>query len=149
MVKYEKLLEKENSKVIKIDSKPQEPLKVPYPPKEGINILDALSATGLRSVRYLKEIPGVNTVTINDLDPLATAAARNNCKNNNVDEDKVTFNTGNAVSLMYDASIDHDKQFDVIDLDPYGTACPFIDSVNIIIFLLNSFYFIKHYIIFL
>lgn len=141
MERYEIALENEKTKLINIGSKPQEPLKLPYPPKEGISILDALSATGLRSVRYLKEIPGVNNVTINDLDPLATAAARNNCKNNNIENDKVTFNTGNAVSLMYDASIDLDKHFDVIDLDPYGTACPFIDSVNIIIFLIILFLF--------
>ena len=35
--------------------------------EKGIHILDALAATGLRSVRYLKEIPNVRCVTINDL----------------------------------------------------------------------------------
>ena len=34
---------------------------------QGIHILDALAATGLRSIRYLKEIPHVRCVTINDL----------------------------------------------------------------------------------
>ena len=42
---------------------------------DGIRILDALAATGLRSVRYLKEIPHVQHVTINDLDAAAVQTA--------------------------------------------------------------------------
>lgn len=39
---------------------------------EGINIIEALSATGLRSVRYLKEIDHIKTLVANDIDPVAT-----------------------------------------------------------------------------
>ena len=70
-------------------------LKPPTVPKYGIHILDALAATGLRSVRYLKEIPGVRHVTINDLLPAATDAARITCEKNDVyDPSKVTIHTG-------------------------------------------------------
>ena len=34
---------------------------------------------------------------------------------------------GDAVMLMYGHREAHNR-FDVIDLDPYGTACPFLDS---------------------
>ena len=44
----------------------------------GISILDALAASGLRSIRYWKEIPLVQSVTINDLDPAAIDLAREN-----------------------------------------------------------------------
>jgi tRNA G26 N,N-dimethylase Trm1 len=78
----------------------------------GIKILDALAATGLRSVRYLKEIPGtthclhpqwlsfifaltlslfgvgVSEVTINDLLPEATSAAMENVMRNGVSPDR-------------------------------------------------------------
>ena len=40
---------------------------------DSIHILDALAATGLRSIRYLKEIPLARHVTINDLDANGTA----------------------------------------------------------------------------
>lgn len=50
--------------------------RTPQAPVYGIHVLDALAATGLRSVRYLKEIPGVNKVTINDLLPAATDSAK-------------------------------------------------------------------------
>jgi tRNA G26 N,N-dimethylase Trm1 len=39
------------------------PLVPPTPPVEGIHILDALAASGLRSVRYLKEVTAAKTVS--------------------------------------------------------------------------------------
>lgn len=77
----------------------------------GIKILDALAATGLRSVRYLKEIPGsfgefelgiglvkcyifasgVSQVTINDLLPEATSAAMENVVRNGVSPDRYGY----------------------------------------------------------
>jgi len=44
----------------------------------GISILEALSATGLRSVRYLKEIENIKTLVANDIDPTATQLMKQN-----------------------------------------------------------------------
>jgi len=44
----------------------------------GVVILEALSATGLRSIRYAKEIPLVNYVLANDLSQAACRAMRQN-----------------------------------------------------------------------
>ena len=69
----------------------------------GITVLDALAATGLRSIRYLKETRCtailnspqcltrrvvVDHVVINDLLPAATEAARANVLRNGVDEER-------------------------------------------------------------
>jgi len=93
----------------------------------GMRILEALSATGLRSVRYAKEIPGVRSVIANDLDPSAVDTIKRN-----VDfcgcGDIVTPNTADAVMLMMEHSRKPEDRFDVIDLDPYGSAAPFLDS---------------------
>jgi tRNA (guanine26-N2/guanine27-N2)-dimethyltransferase len=99
----------------------------PTQPKSGIHILDALAASGLRSIRYLKEIPLVDKVTINDLSEEATKLAQENCMRNNIDMNRVNINTQDATMFMYGKRnpLDH---FDVIDLDPYGTAVPFLDS---------------------
>jgi tRNA (guanine26-N2/guanine27-N2)-dimethyltransferase len=99
----------------------------PLRPPKGIAILDALAATGLRSVRYLKEIPDVRKLVINDIVPEATEQAKINCRNNEADMSKVVINNGDAVEYMY-AHRDPHKRFDVVDLDPYGTAAPFLDS---------------------
>lgn len=56
----------------------------PKPPRT--TILEALSATGLRSIRYAKEIPNVKVVLANDLSPSACEAMRRNVAYNGVAE---------------------------------------------------------------
>ncbi|CAI6340198.1 unnamed protein product [Periconia digitata] len=102
---------------------PKEQAKSEWKPP--FTILDALSATGLRALRYAQEIPFATTITANDMSPNATASIALNIKHNKL-EDKINAHTGNAIAYMY--SFVDKKGFDVIDLDPYGTASPFIDS---------------------
>ncbi|KAH7889237.1 tRNA methyltransferase [Phlebopus sp. FC_14] len=119
-------------------------------------LLEPLSATGLRSIRYAKEIPLVRFVIANDLSESAAAAMRRNVElnglgptptveasedNDNVastpttTEDqakrpslgKVRVNEGDACALMYNHRTEKTR-VDVVDLDPYGTAAPFIDA---------------------
>ncbi|KNG46938.1 TRM-domain-containing protein [Stemphylium lycopersici] len=93
--------------------------------KPSFSILDALSATGLRALRYAQEIPFATAVTANDMSKKAVDSINLNVKHNKL-EDTITANTGNAIAYMY--SYCDKKGYDVIDLDPYGTAAPFIDS---------------------
>ncbi|KAF2871978.1 S-adenosyl-L-methionine-dependent methyltransferase [Massariosphaeria phaeospora] len=93
--------------------------------KPQFSILDALSATGLRALRYAKEVPFATSITANDMSSKATKSIALNVKHNRL-EDKITANTGNAIAHMY--SFVDKSGYDVIDLDPYGTAAPFIDS---------------------
>jgi tRNA (guanine26-N2/guanine27-N2)-dimethyltransferase len=47
--------------------------------------LEALSATGLRSIRYAKEVPGVREITANDISEKAASSIRENVAHNGVD----------------------------------------------------------------
>lgn len=117
-------------------------------------LLEALSATGLRSIRYANEIPLLKYVIANDLSPEAVAAMKRNIEinglgptpvseasNSNRDSasgtreghthdannlGKVRVNEGDACALMYNHRQER-QRVDVVDLDPYGTAAPFID----------------------
>ncbi|SCV04400.1 LAMI_0H15830g1_1 [Lachancea mirantina] len=91
-----------------------------------INILEALSATGLRAIRYAREIPNVKQIVANDLLPQAVDSIRRNIEYNGV-ADKVTANQDDANVFMYKSKAVN-RRFHVIDLDPYGTATPFIDA---------------------
>jgi tRNA (guanine26-N2/guanine27-N2)-dimethyltransferase len=93
--------------------------------KPSFTILDALSATGLRAIRYANEIPFATSVTANDMSEKATQSIALNVKHNKL-EDKIQAHTGNAIAYMY--SFCDKRGYDAIDLDPYGTASPFIDS---------------------
>ena len=98
------------------------------------SILDALSATGLRALRYAKEIPFATNVVANDLSQASVENIDFNIKHNEV-EDKVRSNLGDARAFMYSkVGNEHSRpsegyvhRFDVIDIDPYGTAAPFFD----------------------
>ncbi|KAF9242127.1 N2,N2-dimethylguanosine tRNA methyltransferase-domain-containing protein [Melanogaster broomeanus] len=105
-------------------------------------LLEALSATGLRSIRF---------VIANDISPSATDAMRRNVELNSLgpaveenegsgtsntgpDEQtkstnlgKVRINEGDACALLYNHRTEKTR-VDVVDLDPYGTAAPFIDA---------------------
>lgn len=102
-----------------------------HEPKSTFRILDALSATGLRALRYAKEIPMATSITANDLSSAATASIKQNVQHNGV-EDIVKPITGDARAHMYNSASSpaHADQrlYQVIDLDPYGTAAPFFDA---------------------
>lgn len=99
------------------------------------SILDALSATGLRALRYAKEIPFATNVIANDVSREAVEAIELNIDHNDV-KDKVHSNVGDACAYMYSKLGNEHSQpsgrnvhrFDVVDLDPYGTAASFIDA---------------------
>ncbi|KAK8169598.1 S-adenosyl-L-methionine-dependent methyltransferase [Phyllosticta citrichinensis] len=100
--------------------------------KPAFRILDALSASGLRALRYAKEIPFATSITGNDLSPDAVRAMKLNVIHNQV-EDVVKPNAGNAVAHMYqfvgeDITTASQPKYHVIDLDPYGSAVPFLDG---------------------
>ncbi|ETS82350.1 hypothetical protein PFICI_04226 [Pestalotiopsis fici W106-1] len=114
------------------------------PPK--FTILDALSATGLRALRYAQELPFVTSVTANDLTPSAVEAIKRNVAHNGV-ESKVEVTQGDARAHMFsliaaEVTREHETnprgfkkgpnspsgKYDVIDLDPYGTAATFFDA---------------------
>ena len=116
--------------------------------EEGIRILDALAASGLRSIRYWKEIPFIKQVVINDLDPAAVDLAKENITYNNVQHVLTTdihgygikVQLGDATHVMYMSRRPPNlttytptqkqqlDQYHIIDLDPYGSAAPFLDA---------------------
>ncbi|KAG0146252.1 hypothetical protein CROQUDRAFT_92868 [Cronartium quercuum f. sp. fusiforme G11] len=97
--------------------------------------LEALSATGLRAIRYAKEIPSMKWIIANDLSESAVKFIEKNVIHNGLNEikidgktiSKVRPNLGDACDVMY-SHRQPNKQFDMVDLDPYGTAAPFMDA---------------------
>nr|XP_014086871.1 probable tRNA (guanine(26)-N(2))-dimethyltransferase [Bactrocera oleae] len=94
--------------------------------ENGLRILEALSATGLRSIRYAKEVAGVREIIANDLSKAAVESIGENVKHNKV-ENLIVPSQSDALTLMY-LSTGNDKHFDAIDLDPYGCPNRFLDA---------------------
>ncbi|KZS99220.1 N2,N2-dimethylguanosine tRNA methyltransferase [Sistotremastrum niveocremeum HHB9708] len=124
------------------DAEYQETPQAKYHPYK-FTVLEALSATGLRAIRYAKEIPLLRYVVANDLSSSAVEVMRRNVRINGlsspddassetttVSETKpgtVRVTHGDACASMYSHRPEN-LRFDCIDLDPYGTAAPFIDG---------------------
>jgi tRNA (guanine26-N2/guanine27-N2)-dimethyltransferase len=87
------------------------------------SILEAFTASGLRSIRYAHEVPRVTSVIANDYDPLAIQIIERNISLNNVSE--IVRHSQSESSVLLSG---HPREFQAIDLDPYGTAAPFIDG---------------------
>ena len=56
------------------------------PCDNGITILEGLAASGLRSVRYALEVPGVKSITANDISADAYRMIQKNIQHNNVQQ---------------------------------------------------------------
>ncbi|EGG18504.1 putative N(2),N(2)-dimethylguanosine tRNA methyltransferase [Cavenderia fasciculata] len=102
-------------------------LKEKGKPERKFKLLEALSATGLRSIRYAKEIEGLESILTNDIEPAAVESIKKNRDYNNVDPNLLIPNLGDATMVMYQHR-DPRKQFDIVDLDPYGAPSIFIDG---------------------
>ncbi|GFP79799.1 probable tRNA (guanine(26)-n(2))-dimethyltransferase 1 [Phtheirospermum japonicum] len=88
-------------------------------------VLEALSASGLRALRYAREIDGIGQVVALDNDKASVESCRRNIKfNGSVACSKVESNLADARVYM----LTHPKEFDVVDLDPYGSPSVFLDS---------------------
>ena len=102
--------------------------------KVRFTILDALSATGLRALRYAKEVPFATHIVANDVSKEAIKSVELNIDHNDV-RSIVHSNVDDARAYMYSkagnersSSDSYIHRFDVVDLDPYGTAAPFLDA---------------------
>ncbi|XP_009762272.1 tRNA (guanine(26)-N(2))-dimethyltransferase 1-like isoform X1 [Nicotiana sylvestris] len=88
-------------------------------------VLEALSASGLRALRYAREVEGISQVVALDNDKASVEACRRNIKfNGSVACSKVESHLADARVYM----LTHSKEFDVVDLDPYGAPSVFLDS---------------------
>ncbi|CAB3287388.1 tRNA (guanine(26)-N(2))-dimethyltransferase [Methanocaldococcus lauensis] len=87
-------------------------------------ICDALAGSGIRGLRYAKEIEfsGDLQVFLNDINPKAYEKIINNAKMNKIENIKV-FNEDANTFLSK-----HFRFFNIIDLDPFGSPSPYIDQ---------------------
>jgi tRNA (guanine26-N2/guanine27-N2)-dimethyltransferase len=80
-----------------------------------------LAASGVRGVRFLKEVKGIRKVYFNDISKEAVKLIKKNIKMNKVRKIKVSNKDANIFLL-------ESKGFDYIDIDPFGSPVGFLDS---------------------
>lgn len=91
-----------------------------------LTVCEPMCGTGIRGIRLAIEVDEVRSVTLGDLNPSAIRLAMENARLNDVSE-KVTVRLIEANTLL----ALHSKplnRFDYVDIDPYGSPAPFLDS---------------------
>lgn len=89
-----------------------------------INICDLFGGSGIRGIRYKNEIDGVGNVFINDISEVANHYEKHNIELNNLEDIEVHQHDASMFLRLKRG------EFDVIDIDPFGTPSPFIDSAG-------------------
>ena len=87
-----------------------------------IDICDLFGGSGIRGIRYKNEISGVGHVYINDISDTANHFERHNIELNGLDDISVHQHDASMFLRMMRGKMD------VIDIDPFGTPSPFLDS---------------------
>uniref|UniRef100_A0A671TIW2 tRNA (guanine(26)-N(2))-dimethyltransferase n=2 Tax=Sparus aurata TaxID=8175 RepID=A0A671TIW2_SPAAU len=94
--------------------------------ENGLRVLEGLAASGLRSVRFALEVPGLQSVTANDFSTKAATLIARNAQYNGVSH-LLQASCRDASMLMYEMR-GKKERYDVIDLDPYGSPASFLDA---------------------
>ncbi len=89
-----------------------------------IDICDLFGGSGIRGIRYKNEIEGVGHVTINDISEVANNFEMHNVRLNNLEDVEISCHDA-SMFLRANRGI-----FDVVDIDPFGTPSPFLDSAG-------------------
>ncbi|KAG0481384.1 hypothetical protein HPP92_012242 [Vanilla planifolia] len=88
-------------------------------------VLEALAASGLRALRYAREVDGIGPIIALDNDEESIKACKRNIKfNGSTVCSKVEAYHADARVYM----LTNQKKFDAVDLDPYGSPSVFLDS---------------------
>ena len=86
-------------------------------------ICEALAASGLRAIRYARELECAARIIANDSDASAVEAIRRNVEYNGV-QDRIVAHQDDARMLL----LRHERCFDVVDIDPYGSPSTFLEA---------------------
>lgn len=93
-----------------------------------LQLVDLFAASGVRTIRFLKELPKrkIELIAANDYSTKAIKQLKQSLKQNKLQKDKRIKITKKEATLF----LLHSNGFDYIDLDPFGTPVPFLDAAT-------------------
>ena len=93
--------------------------------KKSLHIADPLSGTGIRTLRFLKELPKtmIKKIYVNDANPKFLKAFEKNRTLNKIAKTKISIHNTEASKFLLEQS-----GMDYIDIDPFGSANFFLDA---------------------
>jgi len=89
-------------------------------------VCEPLAGCGVRGIRFAVEVENVEKVVLNDINPEAFRLTKFNVKENKLIDKVEVHNTDANLLLSLHAA--PNKRFDYIDIDPFGSPVPYLDS---------------------
>ncbi len=90
-----------------------------------VTFADSLAGVGARGLRVATEVPEIEKVYINDLNPTSISIARKAARINRVSS-RCLFSARDCCKFLIDHS-GPEERFSIVDVDPFGSPAPFID----------------------
>lgn len=87
---------------------------------------EPMAGCGVRGIRFAVEVDNVRSVVLNDINPCAARLAEKNVRMSGL-SGKVGVENLEANLLLSAHSASHSR-FDVVDIDPFGSPAPYLDS---------------------
>jgi tRNA (guanine26-N2/guanine27-N2)-dimethyltransferase len=91
-----------------------------------VSICEPFTSQGIRGIRFAAEIDGATRVVLSDINTVALEMAKHNVELNKL-ETKITLKHKDANCIL-SCNASPKKRFDIIDIDPFGTPVPYLDS---------------------
>ncbi|MBS7287251.1 MAG: tRNA (guanine(10)-N(2))-dimethyltransferase [Candidatus Freyarchaeota archaeon] len=85
-----------------------------------------MAGCGVRALRFMLETDGVESIVVNDLNPAAVSLIEKNFELHGL-KGKATICCDDANTLL-SSSASRGDRFDLVDLDPFGSPAPFLES---------------------
>ncbi len=94
-------------------------------PEKNLRIALPLEASGIRGIRFIKELPEekIESIEMNDRSKDAFESMKQTLKLNKITSDKIMLHNKDANIFLLSS-----RKFHYIDIDPFGTPNPFLDS---------------------
>ena len=91
-----------------------------------IVVCEPLAGCAVRGLRFAREVKGVEKVVVNDLNSKAYKLTLKNIKLNGMDKTVEAYNED--ANLLLSRYAKRGCRFDVIDVDPFGSPTPYLNS---------------------
>ncbi|MBN1645570.1 hypothetical protein JW868_00860 [Candidatus Woesearchaeota archaeon] len=93
--------------------------------RKGMNVCLPLAGSGVRGIRFMKELPKdmVGSLVMNDKDEFSAQTMKKNLALNKIKSSNIKVMQKNANVLLLEG-----QGMDYIDIDPFGTPNPFLDA---------------------
>jgi tRNA (guanine26-N2/guanine27-N2)-dimethyltransferase len=91
-----------------------------------ICICEPFTSQGIRGIRFAAEVDGITRVLLSDINTTAYKLAKHNIKLNKLE--KIVSLKHEDANCVLSCNASPKKRFDIIDIDPFGTPVPYLDS---------------------